>query len=113
MYGILVHSTRTYLPTYEDGTDRVFRNDGILNSDAGESPKTKHTTFRTRRKFEIKNNIYMNMVVTKLAYPFPSTTDEYVYVSATRTHIHNNTLTDQYNGFVTLKDFELPDDGFD
>ena len=29
------------------------------------------------------------------------------------THIHNNILTDQYNGFVTLKDFELPDDGFD
>ena len=25
----------------------------------------------------------------------------------------NNILTDQYNGFVTLKDFELPDDGFD
>ena len=22
-------------------------------------------------------------------------------------------LLDQYNGFVTLKDFELPDDGFD
>ena len=22
-------------------------------------------------------------------------------------------LTDQYNGFVTLKDFDLPDDGFD
>ena len=32
---------------------------------------------------------------------------------ATRTHIHNNILTDKYNGFVTLKDFELPDDGFD
>jgi len=32
---------------------------------------------------------------------------------ATRTHIHNHILTDQYNGFVTLKDFELPDDGFD
>jgi len=29
------------------------------------------------------------------------------------THIHNNILTDQYNGFVTLKDFELPDDVFD
>jgi len=28
-------------------------------------------------------------------------------------NIHNNILTDQYNGFVTLKDFELPDDGFD
>ena len=27
--------------------------------------------------------------------------------------IHNNILTDQYNGFVTHKDFELPDDGFD
>ena len=24
-----------------------------------------------------------------------------------------NTLTAQYNGYVTLKDFELPDDGFD
>jgi len=35
------------------------------------------------------------------------------YHIATRTHIHNNTLTDKYNGFVTLKDFELPDDGFD
>jgi len=35
------------------------------------------------------------------------------YHITTRTHIHNNTLTDQYNGFVTLKDFELPDDGFD
>ena len=30
-----------------------------------------------------------------------------------REHIHNNILTDQYYGFVTLKDFELPDDGFD
>jgi len=31
-----------------------------------------------------------------------------------RGHIYITTLlTDQYNGFVTLKDFELPDDGFD
>jgi len=41
-------------PAYEDGTDRVFRNVGIQNSDAGESPKRKHTTFRTGRNFEIK-----------------------------------------------------------
>ena len=34
---------------------RVFRNFGIQNSDAGESPKSTNTTFRTRRKFEIKN----------------------------------------------------------
>ena len=30
---------------FEDGTDRVFRNDGIYKSDAGESPKRKQTTF--------------------------------------------------------------------
>ena len=35
------------------------------------------------------------------------------YHITTRTYIHNNILTDQYNGFVTLKDFELPDNGFD
>jgi len=44
-----------HLPAYEDGTDRVFRNVGILNSDVGELPRRKHTTYRTRRKFEIKN----------------------------------------------------------
>jgi hypothetical protein len=34
--------------------NRVFRNVGIQNSDAGELPRRKHTAFRTRRKFEIK-----------------------------------------------------------
>jgi len=29
-------------PAYEDGTDRVFRNIGIYNSDARELPKRKH-----------------------------------------------------------------------
>jgi len=29
----------------------VFRNVGMWNSDAGELPIRKHTTFRTRRKF--------------------------------------------------------------
>ena len=42
-------------PAYEDGTDRVFRNVGIQQSDAGEIPKRIHTRFKTRRKFEIKN----------------------------------------------------------
>ena len=41
---------------YEDGTDRVFRNVGIKNSNARELPRRKHTTFRTQRKFEIKNS---------------------------------------------------------
>ena len=35
------------------------------------------------------------------------------YRDADTYRIHNNTLTDQYNGFVTLKDFEHPADGFD
>ena len=29
------------VPAYEDGTDSVFRNVGIYNSDAGEIPKMK------------------------------------------------------------------------
>jgi hypothetical protein len=32
------------LPAYEDGTDRVFRNVGIQNLDAGELLRRKHTT---------------------------------------------------------------------
>jgi hypothetical protein len=46
------------LPTYsayKDGTDRVFRNVGIQNSNARESPRRKDTTFRKWRKFEKKN----------------------------------------------------------
>jgi hypothetical protein len=31
--------------TYEDGTDRVFRNVGIQNSDAGELPRRNHTKY--------------------------------------------------------------------
>ena len=35
----------TSYPAYEDGTDRVFRNVGIQQSDAGEIPKRIHTRF--------------------------------------------------------------------
>ena len=41
-------------PAYQDGTDRVFRNVGIQQSDAEEKHKRIHTRFKTRRKFEIK-----------------------------------------------------------
>jgi len=34
-------------PAYEDGTDRVFRNVGLYNSDAGELPKRKHNRYVT------------------------------------------------------------------
>ena len=51
----------SYLPAYEDGTERVFRNVGIKNSDAGELPRRKDTTFRTWRKFEIKKNTFITL----------------------------------------------------
>ena len=36
----------TSYPAYEYGTDRVFRNVGIQQSDAGEIPKRIHTGFK-------------------------------------------------------------------
>ena len=44
----------SYLPAFEDGIDRVFRNICTYNSDSGELPSRKRTTFRTWRKFELK-----------------------------------------------------------
>ena len=52
-------SDATSYPAYEDGTDRVFRNVGIQQLDAAEIPKRIHTRFKTRRKFEIKHNVYI------------------------------------------------------
>jgi hypothetical protein len=40
---ILSTSHSSYLPAYEDGTDRVFQNIGISNSEAVELPRRKHT----------------------------------------------------------------------
>jgi hypothetical protein len=51
---ILKPSHPLYLPAYEDGTDSVPKR-RHLNSDAGELPRKKHTTYRTWQKFEIKN----------------------------------------------------------
>jgi len=57
----------SYLPAYEDGTDRVFRNVGIQNSDAGGNyPEEIIPTFRTQRKFEIKNiSVYFIMFLSQ------------------------------------------------
>ena len=64
MYEVLL----TSYPAYEDGTDRVFRNVGIQQSDAGEIPKRIHTfRFKTRRKFEIKNS-HLNSNVNRYIY---------------------------------------------
>jgi len=54
-----------YVPAYEDGTDRVFRNVAIYNPDAGELPRRKHkiffTCFRLNMfvgKCQVENNDY-------------------------------------------------------
>ena len=47
-----------FTPAYEDGTDRVFRNVGIYKSDAGESPKRKHTTLCQLLIFITKSKLY-------------------------------------------------------
>ena len=50
-------TSHTLHPALEDGTDRGFRNVGIQQSYAGEIPKRIHNRFKTRRKFEIKNDL--------------------------------------------------------
>jgi hypothetical protein len=44
-FWVIPRRLSSYLPAYEDGTDRPFRNVGIQNSDAEELPRRKHTTF--------------------------------------------------------------------
>jgi hypothetical protein len=44
-----------HLPAYEDGTE-CSETSAYKNSGAGELPGRKHTTYRIRRKFEIKNS---------------------------------------------------------
>jgi hypothetical protein len=52
----------------------MFRNVDISNSDARELPRRKHTTYRTRRKFEIKNtsDLSVTWVSWCLATPLAS-----------------------------------------
>ena len=58
----------SYLRAYDGGTDRVFRNVGIYNSDAGELPKRKHNIFRTRQKFEIKDALYSPFFLFRMQF---------------------------------------------
>jgi len=48
----------SYLPTYEDGTDRVFQKNGIQNSDVRKANK-----FRTWQKFEIKCSVLFSSTI--------------------------------------------------
>jgi len=42
--------------SFEDGTNRVFRNIGKYDSNAGKASKRKNTMFRTWQNFEIKKH---------------------------------------------------------
>jgi hypothetical protein len=65
-----LHRQALHLPAYEDGTDRVVQNFGIQNSEAGELPRRKHTTFTTWRKFEIKRCTISHIYFGKELYTF-------------------------------------------
>jgi len=54
----------SYLPAYEDGTDRVFRNVSIQNSDAGELPRRKHTNCQIL--FMSCTKIFIYFVITMI-----------------------------------------------
>ena len=56
VFSIFIGSVRESLSIYHLWRwNRVFWNISTYNSDAGESPKRKNTTFSTHWKFEIKN----------------------------------------------------------
>jgi len=61
----------SYLSASEDGTDRVFRNVGIQNSDAGELHRRRHTTITFILTFLCSHNMetilfHRQLVVTEL-----------------------------------------------
>jgi hypothetical protein len=68
----------------------VFRNE---NSDAGESPRRKHTTYRTWQKFEIKKTLFYSTIA--------------VYVSGiiiTHPQEHKTTVTTASGNRYTVMD---------
>jgi hypothetical protein len=61
----------THLPACEDGTE--CSETSAYKIDAGELPRRKHATFKTRRKFEIKKT----KVVLTSPPPYPSLSGTY------------------------------------
>jgi len=76
----------SHLLAYEDGTNRVFRNVGIYNSGAWVLPRRKHTTFRTGRKFEIKN---LKSITKDLRSVFMIMDDLYLAQADRQTDMHD------------------------
>ena len=56
---------------FEDGTDTGFRNVGQLQIDAGEIPKRTFSIFKSRRKSEIKNTVFIERVCKELSFILP------------------------------------------
>ena len=50
-------------PTYEDGTDRVFRNVGIYNSDAGNYPKENIIYSEHSESLKSRNSTFYILIV--------------------------------------------------
>jgi hypothetical protein len=72
----------------------VFRNVGIYNSGAGELPRRKHTTYRTRQKFEIKN-VYIVFTST-LRIEFGAGIRDWWAGAHMHMHTHTHTHTHTY-----------------
>jgi len=58
---LIPSSFYSHLPTYEDGTESVPKRRHINSRRRGITQR-KHTTYRTRRKLEIKNLIFCSNV---------------------------------------------------
>jgi len=52
----------SYQPSMKMKQTECSEASAYKNSDAGELPRRKHTTFRTRRKFEINDRIFLSFV---------------------------------------------------
>jgi hypothetical protein len=73
----------TLYSTYDDGTDTMFRNVGTYNSDAGESPPRRNTTFQVVFAVTI-NTDNEGQTVPKFLFPSSSLASKYLPDTALR-----------------------------
>jgi hypothetical protein len=59
LYGQVGVKNSSHLLAYEDGTDRVFLNVGIQNSDAKELPRRRHTTYFILIFYAILKSVFL------------------------------------------------------
>jgi hypothetical protein len=82
-YGCYFCSNKDEIKTFTNRLRKIYAACFLLdNSKAGELPRRKHTTYRTRRKFEIKKicvvilkyYVFCILLVLPSQYPVPSST---------------------------------------